>query len=380
MKKLSRLFRLWRRADVPLAKPRQTNLPVAARQWIERLPKAEIHLHFEGTAQAGLILRLARKYGYEPIQTRADAEWALYFSKPREFFEQFLRVSSLFREPEDFYWAARDLGGQFRSQNIRYAEITIAPRKFILSGVPYPELMDAICRGLDETWAGEGNRYRFVIDIVRDLGPEAGMETMRIVEANPGFGVAGVGLGGGENFPPEASAQVFEYAASLGLRKTAHAGEGRGPASIWGAIEHLNPERIDHGTRAREDARLVDYLAERQIPLNLCPTSNVMLGVSPSIEEHPFREYLDRGIPVNLGTDDPAFFKTTLGEEYARVVELQGVPLQRLPEIAANALRASFLPDGEKTALLEAFRRETEALTAELQPALEREAARSDGR
>ncbi|MEW6236012.1 MAG: adenosine deaminase [Candidatus Omnitrophota bacterium] len=326
------------------------------------MPKAEIHLHFEGTVGAKAILRMGRKYGVDEIRTRSDAEWLLYFDHPQMFFQNFLFVSSLLRSEEDFFEAALELGTRFAEENIRYAEITIAPQKFMRAGVPYPRMLEAIDAGLREAPQSARRDYRYIIDIVRDLGPEIGMETMRAVEKHPHERVAGIGLGGGENYPAELSKEVFEFAAALGLRKTAHAGEGCGPLSVWSAIRSLGVERIDHGVRSREDPKLVDYLAARQMPLNLCLTSNLMLGVTPSLWEHPLRYYHERGIPVNLSTDDPAFFKTTLSQELELAVIHRQIELEQIPEFMQNALRASFLPEAEKRAFLTEFVSETEAL------------------
>jgi len=334
-------------------------IPEAAITFLRRIPKAEIHLHFEGTLSAETILRLGKKYQVGDIRTRSDAEWCLYFSHAQQFFERFLFVSSLLREPEDFYIAALDLGNRLAEENIRYAEITLAPHKFLRQGMDYSQMLDAMDRGLKNARDGRRREYRIIIDVVRDLGPEAGLEMMREVERFPHPQVVGIGLGGSEAFPPEQSMEVYEFAETLGLRKTAHAGEGRGPASIWGALRFLKVERIDHGVRAREDSELVAYLVEHRIPLNLCPTSNVMLGLFPSLEEHPFRFYYDRGIPVTIGTDDPAFFKTTLTEELIKLVAYQGLRIEQIPDLMSNALRASFLPDPLKQKLLADFASET---------------------
>jgi len=147
-----------------------------AKGYIRRLPKAEIHLHFEGTIGAEALLRMGRKYGVDEIKTRSDAEWLLYFAHPQMFFQNFLFVSSLLRDAEDFYEAALELGRRFAEENIRYAEITIAPHKFMRAGVPYPQILEAIDAGLRESPQSARRDYRYIIDIVRDLGPEIGME------------------------------------------------------------------------------------------------------------------------------------------------------------------------------------------------------------
>lgn len=355
-----RLF--WGNADIGVVKPRRERLPEAVWEFLHALPKAEIHLHFEGATDAGTIFHLAQTHGDPDIRTLADAQWALYFREPQQFFQQFLRVSNLFRSLDDFHVAAASLGKRFVEQNILYAELTFAPHKFMVAGMPYIGLIDAIEAGLSEGVGEHPLEHRFVIDIVRDLGPEAGMRVMREVEAHPHERVVGIGLGGGENYKPEASKEVFAFAESLGLRKTAHAGEGLGPQSIWDAINHLGVERLDHGVRAREDAALVDYLAEKRIPLNLCLTSNVMLGVVPTPEDHPIRMYHERGIPVNVSTDDPTFFQTTLTDELAKLIVYQNFIPAAIPSLMENAIRASFLGEADQSRLVASFQEQSEPL------------------
>lgn len=352
-------------------RPYQCTLPDNVRGYLQRIPKAEIHLHLEGSMDADTIWTLAQKYDDPNIRSKNDADWALVFHSPQHFFEQFLKVSSLLREADDFALLARQVASRFIAENIQYAEITLAPHKFVRNGIPYPDIIAAIDSGLLDGMKGKDFSYNIIIDIVRDLGPQAGMETMRMVAAHPHPNVAAIGLGGGENYVPEASAEVFQFAESLGLHKTAHAGEGREPESIWGALQHLGVKRIDHGLRAIEDPKLVEYLKEHQIHLNMCPSSNVMLGVAASHEKHPLRYYYEQGIPVNLSTDDPSFFCTTLTQEYEKVVELHGIPLQDIPAIITNALDASFLPEEKKQALKQTFQHETNQRRNEFNISLE---------
>lgn len=350
-----RFISLFVRRPRPTALAAKPQLAEPVMRFLRNIPKAEIHFHFEGAVSADTVYRLGRKYDVDEIRTRNDAEWCLYFTNAAMFFERFLYASSLFREPEDFYHAALDLGRRLNEENIRYIEITLAPHKFVRNGVPYPALMEAIERGLLETADERRREHRYIIDVVRDLGPAAGLEMLRMVQEHPHPRVAAVGLGGGEQYTPAESVEVFHFAESIGLNKTAHAGEGRGPQSIWDAIQQLGVRRIDHGVRAREDAKLVDYLAEQKISLNLCPTSNVILGVVPSLEDHPIRQYHERGIPVNVSTDDPTFFKVTLTEEYAKLIEFQRFTPEEIPALIENALRASFLDEAEKDGLIGEF-------------------------
>jgi len=346
----------------------QVAAPVA--DFIDKLPKAEIHLHFEGAINAETILALAQKHHDPQIKNYNDAQWLLYFSNPHEFFKNFLYLSSLFREAEDFYDVALALGKQLYDQNILYAELTIAPHKFMRSGIPYPELMEAMARGLSDSPGADQREHRFIIDIVRDLGSQIGMEMIREVERYHRPDVVGVGLGGSENFRPEDSSEVFRYAESIGLRKTAHAGEGLGAGSIWGTIKSLGVERIDHGVRAGEDAELVKYLIEHRIPLNQCLTSNVMLGVVRELDQHPFRSYWDQGVVLTIGTDDPAFFKTTLSEELKKLAIHQDFKPEEMPTLMENAINVSFMDQADKSKWITRFRAESEPLLEAMHEAL----------
>ncbi len=356
------LTNILRRLSAPSDTRKPPALPEFVQTFLRQLPKAEIHLHFEGSVFAQTILELGRKYGIETIHDLSSAAECLSFSDAAMFFQQFLKVSSLLREPEDFYTAARGLGDRLFQENILYAEITFAPHKFMRTGIPYPDLIESIDRGLRDSVGGDRRDCRIIIDIVRDLGPQFGMETIKAVERYPHPRVVGIGLGGSEQYPSQDSAKVFEYAAAIGLRKTAHAGEGRGPESIWGAIRALGIERIDHGVRTCEDPELVEYLARNRIPLNQCPTSNAVLGVVPSLEAHPLRWYHERNIPINVGTDDPAFFQVSLTDELAHLIAYQGFTPQDIPGFIENAVHASFMSEAEKQSLLTRFRHETRGL------------------
>ncbi|MDX9754693.1 MAG: adenosine deaminase family protein [bacterium] len=357
----SQLYRMFwaRRAGLPVGK-----VSPQVQAFIEQIPKVEIHVHFEGSLPVSAILALARKH-VGGIQTLRQAEALLRFSNPHQFFRNFMAVSALLRSPEDFYEAAVAVGQRYRDEHIEYAELTLAPHKFIREGIAYPAMMEAIAAGLAEG-AGGTTQFRFILDIVRDLGPELGMEMMRIAERHPLPAVVGIGLGGSEAFPPEASRDVYAFAKSIGLRKTAHAGEGMGPESIRGAIRHLKVERIDHGVRAWEDPAVVELLKERQIPLNLCVSSNVRLGVVPKLKAHPIRTYFEQGLSVNCSTDDPPFFGTTLSDELIRLVAFFRFSVWEIPILIQNAVQASFIDEADKPRWLNRFEIETARLARRL--------------
>lgn len=169
---------------------------------------------------------------------------------------------------------------------------------------------------------------------------------------NADYGVVGIGLGGSEaEYPPELFRNVYTQARKLGLHTTAHAGEAAGAGSIWGAIEALQVERIGHGTRAAEDGRLLAYLTRTQLPLEMCPTSNVCTGVVPRLAEHPLRHFIERGLAVTINSDDPAMFSTSLVEEYRQAVEVFGLTRGQIRTSILQAVRAAWMPDDRKRAL-----------------------------
>jgi adenosine deaminase len=203
-----------------------------------------------------------------------------------------------------------------------------------------------------------------VADLVRDMGPESGARTLAAVNEVKSQGVIGIGIGGSElSFPPEPFAAVYERARELGFHTSAHAGEAAGAQSVWGAIRALKVDRIGHGTRAFEDPALVEYLAEKRVPLEVCPLSNVRTGVVPSIEKHPLRLYFDRGLALTISTDDPKMFNNSLAEEYALLESRLGFSRTEVRGLVLSSLEHSWLPDSEKASMMKEFR-ESEAWKA----------------
>lgn len=275
------------------------------------------------------------------------------FASPTEFFRQFLYISRFVSTTEDLALVVDDVLERLAWDNVIYAEITLAPRKFVRMGIPYPALVETLETAVERSPYREKLDVRFVMDMVRDLGPDRGLELVDWIHERPSPLVVAIGLGGSEGYPPELSVKPFAAARALGLHRTVHAGEGSGAPSIWGAIERLGAERIDHGTRTYENPTLVEYLANTQIPLNMCLTSNVRLGVVPSYEKHPAYDYLRAGIPVTLGTDDPSFFGTTLSEELAIFAKTFGVEFETLIQLQRNAINASFLAEEEREGVID---------------------------
>jgi adenosine deaminase len=228
------------------------------------------------------------------------------------------------------------------------------PPDFARHGLETQKLTEAIRTGLSQVPDVE---VALVADLVRDFGPEKGAPTLAEVSEVQHLGVVGIGIGGSEQaYPPEPFKDVYEEARRLGFHTSAHAGEAAGAESIWGAIRSLQVERIGHGTRAEEDDALLDYLAEHQIPLEMCPLSNVCTKVVNSIEEHPIRRYFEHGLIVTVNTDDPKMFGNSLAEEFWLLEKKLGFSRAEIQSLILQGIQAAWLPEEKKQQLIKTFR------------------------
>jgi adenosine deaminase len=314
----------------------------ARSDWLDRIPKLELHLHLEGAIPRDALWQLVQKYGGDhSIPDPGALEHRFQYRDFSDFIQTWLWKNNFLREYEDFSFVAQAVARRLAAQNIRYAEVFFSPGDFARFGLKTQKIGEAIRRGLATV---QDTEVALVADLIRDLGPENAARTLAEVAEIRNLSVVGVGLGGSENeFPPEPFEQVYEEARSLGFRTTAHAGEAAGSESVWGALKLLRAERIGHGTRAEEDETLLDYLAERRIPLELCPVSNVMTGTIQTIEDHPARRYFERGLLVSINTDDPGMFGNSLAGEYRLLQERLGFSADDIRRLVLNALESSWL-------------------------------------
>ena len=320
------------------------------RDWIDRLPKIELHLHLEGAIPYEILWELIQKYGGEPgIESVADLRGRMQFKDFPHFLQTWGWKNGFLRECDDFTLIAEAVARDLARQNVRYAEVFYSPRDFAQHGLRVSELTQAIRTGLDRV---DEIRVALVADFVRDFGPEQATETLSELAELQDPGVIGVGIGGSEHkFPPEVFADVYERARDLGFRTSAHAGEAAGPESVWGAIRSLQVDRIGHGTRAAEDAELVEYLVDQQIGVELCPLSNVRTGVTASIDQHPARRFLDAGMLVSINTDDPKMFHNTLTDEFLALRQSQGISRDGIRRFLLNAVESSWMSTEDKATL-----------------------------
>lgn len=338
------------------------------RQFLLRIPKVELHVHLEGSMQPGTLLRLARRHGIDlPASDEAGLRDWFRFRDFDHFVEIYLTCSRCVKDPEDFQLLVRDFIAEQARQNVVYSEVHFTIATHIAYGRNGQEIQHAIWEAIEEGEQRERVGMRLIPDMVRDVGPKMGDVTLRWAVAGRGRGVVALGLTGREAvYDNEPFRGIFAAAAAEGLRRVAHAGEHAGPASVRSALAVVGAERIGHGVRAIEDPALVEELAGRQVPLEICPTSNVRLGIAPSIAEHPFDRLRRAGVAVSVNSDDGPMFNTTLTEEYVRLAEAFGYSAPDMAGLALASLRHSFLPPDDKARLEADFRRQFAALGAEI--------------
>ena len=329
--------------------PRRT-----AASWLRALPKAELHLHLEGTVSPETLVELSRRHDAQGI-TLAEARSLYHYTDFTGFLLAFKAVSERLRTPEDYELITFRMLEHLAAQGVVHAEV------YVSVGVVYYWRrieFESLFRGMEAARVRAEQQFGitlyWIFDAVRHFGPEEAARVFRkAAELRPASpSIVGIGIGGDERRAgAEPFRELFQEAQEAGLRLTAHAGETMGPESIWAAL-NIGAERIGHGLSAQLDADLMEVLAERQIPLEICITSNLRTGCCPTLEEHPVRRYFDAGLMVTLNSDDPAMFQSDLQDEYRLAHDSFGFTAEHLRELAANSIEASFLPATRKVNLL----------------------------
>lgn len=323
----------------------------------QRIPKAELHIHLEGAIRPATLLKLAERNGVHlPAQDETGLQAFYHFHNFEHFIQVFITITRCLQTAEDYRLISYEFGRDCARQNIRYAEVTFTIETSMrLTGLPWQEILAGLNAGRAQARDEFGVEWRWVFDIVRDL-PETQQTVLEIALAARDQGVVALGLGGTERgFPPQLFVETFEKARRAGLARVPHAGEIAGPESVRAAIDLLHADRIGHGVRSIEDESLVELLRERRIPLEICPTSNIRLGVFPDYASHPLRRLWDAGVMVSVNSDDPPMFGTDLVHEYEILVEYFGFTQDELERISLNGVRFSLLPPSEKQRLEGAF-------------------------
>jgi len=296
------------------------------------LPKTELHLHLEGSVEPETLCELNPSLTIEEVRARYE------YSDFLGFIQSYKWLIEHLNKPEDYALIARRTLQRLASENVRYAEVTISAGLVLWRGQEFAPIYDA----LEAEAAAAPVEVRWILDATRQWGVEHAWSVARLAAERVERGVIAFGIGGDEvGGPVEWFGDVFRFALDAGLHLTVHAGESAGPESVWGAVR-LGAQRIGHGIRAADDPALLEHLRERDIPLEVCISSNVETRVVRCLSEHPVRRIYDAGVPMVLASDDPAMFHTTLTREYELAAREFGFTDGELAGIVENGFRYAF--------------------------------------
>jgi len=308
--------------------------------FLRQLPKAELHLHLEGSIEPETLFEL------DPSTPIEEYRALYHYPDFDAFLRAFGAIGKRLRTPDDYALITRRLLERLAAQNVRYAEIIVAAGVVLWKQQDFAPIFDAV----QAAAAGSPVEVHWILDAVRQFGVEPAMEVARLAAERIDRGVIAFGIGGSEvRGPAEWFPDVYRFAREAGLHLTAHAGESMGPESIWAALK-LGSERIGHGIAAAQDQALMQHLRECDIPLEICMTSNLVTGVVARIEEHPVRTLFDAGVPITINTDDPAMFGCTLTGEFQLAARQFGFTEPELRAIAENGFRYRFSRTRETSA------------------------------
>ncbi len=325
-------------------------------EFLRGLPKAELHLHIEGTLEPEMMFEIAARNN---LATRygsvEDLRAAYEFNDLQEFLDIYYEGAGALQTEQDFYDVTIAYLRRAAADGVRRAEIFFDPQTHTARDIPFPVFLGGIHAATITARRDFGISADLIMCFLRHLPADAAMATL---EASLPYRdqIIGVGLDSSEvGFPPEIFTDVFARARAEDLHLVAHAGEEGPPDYVWGALDVLDVERIDHGIRALEDATLVQRLIDDQMPLTVCPLSNIKLGAFSRLQEHPLPRMLDLGLMVTINSDDPAYFGGYVGDNYTRTHDAMELSLDQMIKIARNSLEASFLAEADKKELLEEF-------------------------
>jgi aminodeoxyfutalosine deaminase len=321
--------------------------------FISSLPKAELHLHLEGSVDPATLLELRQRHGRQ--SSLAEIEQIYQYKDFPGFLMAFKAVTDDLLTAEDYEVITYRLMEKLKSEKVLHAEVYVSVGVCLWRQLDFAAIFEGLERGRERGEKDFGVSLLWIFDAVRHFGADKAQPVAEFAVRYRDRNVVGFGIGGDElRAAPELFRDVYAYAADHGLRLTAHAGENAGPGSIWGAL-NIRAERIGHGLSAAQDPELVEELSRRQVPIEICLTSNLRTGCCASVSDHPVRRYFDQGLMVTLNTDDPAMFSTTLNQEFQLAQNAFGFTDEHLRELARNSFEASFLPAGKKLEFLNLF-------------------------
>jgi len=340
---------------------------MTSRSFIQSLPKAELHLHLEGSVEPQTLAELSRRHstplptennryditGSGDVLSEDDARELYAYRDFNGFLMAFKSVTERLRTPEDFELITYRLMQKLRQQNVIHAEVYVSVGVIRWRGQDFAPLFEGMERGRERGQRDFGVSLLWIFDAVRHFGAEPASEVFEMAAQLRDRNVVGIGLGGDERRgPAEWFLDLYKKAAAQGLRLTAHAGETTGPESVWGAL-NIGAERIGHGLSIAHDPELEEVIAHKQVAIEACITSNLRTGVCSSLAEHPLRKLFDGGVMLTLNTDDPAMFQTSLCHEYELAQREFRFSEDHLRELARNSFEASFLPVEKKVRYLQ---------------------------
>jgi adenosine deaminase len=325
-------------------------------QLIKKLPKAEQHIHIVGSTRPETLLWLAEEGGLDrPFKTPRDAQRFFQYKSFPQFVEVYCAVVDCITKESQFERITYEMLESDAQCNVRYVEASFSAPDHVLKGLDYGRMIDAINRGIGRARMDFGIDCNVRVDLVRNYGPEKGMEVLDWIESKSD-NIVSIDLGGSEErFPAKPYKSVYRRARSMGLHLVAHAGEAAGAESVWQAVNELGVERIGHGVKAIDESKLLEHLKKRNIAIEMCPTSNVRTRVVHTLKSHPIRVFHDLGLTVTVNTDDPSMFGTNMNREYLQLHRQLGFSLSELFNLSLNAINSSFLPEESKSKMLESF-------------------------
>lgn len=333
---------------------------------IKALPKVEQHIHIVGSTRPETLLWLAEKSGLDiPYKTLEDVHKFFQYRDFPHFISAYCTVVDCITEENQFERITYEMLENDARCNVRYVEASFSAPDHVLRGLDYGSMIDAINKGVSRARQDFGVECNIRVDIVRNYGPKVGMKVLEWIENKPD-NIVSIDLGGSEErFPPKPFASVYRKAKKMGLHLVAHAGEAAGPDSIRDSVNFLNVEHVGHGVAAAEDLMLMEHLRKKGITIEACPVSNVKTGVVPSLELHPIKTFLEKGLNVTVNSDDPSMFSTDMNNEYLQLHQKLGLSVYELFKLSLNAVDSIFISEEKRIKMRTAFIREYKRLTNE---------------
>lgn len=322
---------------------------LASRDFLAAMPKAELHMHIDGALSPAMMFELAqRNQVVLPYKSVAEIEAAYQFTNLQSFLDLLYQGASVLKHEQDYYDLTRDYFAKCKADKVLHTELSFDPQTHTERGIAFDTVISGILRAMDDAKKEWGISSHLVMDFLRHLSAENAMSTLE--QALPWKDkIIAVGLDSSEmGHPPSKFTEVFDRARAEGFKTVAHAGEEGPPSYIWEAIELLKVDRIDHGVRSDEDPKLMEYLRETQIPLTVCPLSNVRLCVFDKMADHNLFTLMDAGLRVMINSDDPTYFGGYLNDNYFALAEAFPLTRAQALQLACNSFTSSFISDAEK--------------------------------